>query len=1463
MTLTGVRSYQGPGIPIPRDEWQSVSGRGTLDHIGRSPVMDASAANAGSIDAMMARLPALISAAVRWVTRPWLQAMLLMLALTGSGCPDRRVVAGQVVELDGRGAYVELPERLGEELAEFTLEMRVRWDHLGYFDAPLHFGDTDNAVGFNHQTTAERTPVVFVQPGTPAPIKAVAGRVIVVGQWIHLAATVGPEGVRLYVNGECLATNASPVPRGFLTPAPARWLGRSPWADNGYFRGAFDDVGVWSRRLSADEIRRRRRAPLTGSEDGLMAAWTFDFAEETTEGPVTWSVGRERLAARFHRSARLKSANPTVSELFLEPVRLRGVLDSGARRAEPGRIRLWQDERLVQETTADSSGAFGLDLVAPSGEFELEAHRGDWGTRRRLSLIPGGRSDLALQLHLSRSIMGRVTTMNGAPQIGVKVEAWKREESASGTMRDPPVEVTRTDAGGRFEFLNLREGSYRIVCVRPPDSLTGGMAADPEQSCEVRSGHGVELADFRLPRLLRTHTWRPVGRDDGLPEPEVTAVAAGPEGRVWIGTSGGLARYEGAGVSVWRRENGLPSDSVTALALDTAETLWIGTASGLACLTNGRVIPAAGRKAPVGRVNALVVAPDQSVWVGTDQGLARWRGSDWVWMTAEDGLPSRLVKRLKVLASGTLLVGTDGGLVTWKDGGFQLPDPMGGPPGLPQVNPVGMEALGSGQRLFPEDWQVTPNGDIWAIADGDLYWFNGRNWFDVTWRGRESPMGWVTSLSIDTLGSVWVGTLGNGAWRRLPEQISQMNEADGLPGRGVTATARTPEGDLWIGTDGGLARWRGEVLQNWTPSSGFPARGVTGLLADRSGRLWVATDQGGFWFDGVRFSAPPGLPDIRINAISEGPDAAIWLATGGGGIFRWNEREGTQRFGTDRGLWESHLSAILAARNGTVWYTQNSSLAQVTPTEVLHTVLAPDREEGFGRRGGFRVMTTNQSGRMDPRWPTATSALAEAPDGAVWAGTYRQGLLRFHGGEWTHFPAGSGLPSSRVLALHVAGDGRLWCGTGVGACVFDGELWGVLDTRDGLAGDQVLSIRSDADGTLWFGTDQGLTRYVPARRPIAVSLSAVESREVRRLPADLVSAAVGERMTIAAVADRGNRVRWKITGPGLPGDWSSPEPSLSLVFRPDRPGPYAIEAMAVDRDLNRSKPARMEFQVTRPWFRNPWWIGSAWALGLVVAGGVILIGVRGRRSRLEAERLRREARERSEQERLRGQFARELIGSQEAERRRLAHELHDSLGQELLLIRNTALLASRAHPDSDQTSSDGLALADIAERASRTIEEVRSIAYALRPQELDRLGLVRALQTLCEEMTEASGLRLGFEADPFTGSLAAGAEISLYRVVQEALSNVVRHAGARRVEFRLAAEAGRLVVRLHDDGIGFDLTRCLSARSTLGLVGMKERIRLAGGDCRIISGKGEGTLIEFSLPFELEPTPVTGLSSTR
>jgi signal transduction histidine kinase len=226
-----------------------------------------------------------------------------------------------------------------------------------------------------------------------------------------------------------------------------------------------------------------------------------------------------------------------------------------------------------------------------------------------------------------------------------------------------------------------------------------------------------------------------------------------------------------------------------------------------------------------------------------------------------------------------------------------------------------------------------------------------------------------------------------------------------------------------------------------------------------------------------------------------------------------------------------------------------------------------------------------------------------------------------------------------------------------------------------------------------------------------------------------------------------------------------------------------------------------------------------------------------------AEREKAEKRERQARE----EFAGRLIASQEAERGRIAGELHDSLGQELILIKNRVQLAlnSAASP-SDLRAQ----LQRLHEMAAQAIAELRQISRDLRPHHLDQLGLTRALETVIGAAAQSSNLAIERKLDSVDDLFPPERAIHLYRVVQESLSNILKHAQARSV--RIGLERGLRHVRLwiEDDGRGLPVAPGGSdpPAGGLGLGSMAERVRILGGTFGIASGSDRGTRIEIEIP---------------
>lgn len=253
------------------------------------------------------------------------------------------------------------------------------------------------------------------------------------------------------------------------------------------------------------------------------------------------------------------------------------------------------------------------------------------------------------------------------------------------------------------------------------------------------------------------------------------------------------------------------------------------------------------------------------------------------------------------------------------------------------------------------------------------------------------------------------------------------------------------------------------------------------------------------------------------------------------------------------------------------------------------------------------------------------------------------------------------------------------------------------------------------------------------------------------------------------------------------------------------------------------------------------------ALGAVVCvGAAALVTHRSTQLSSANRDLHLEIERRQQSEADRGRLVQDLMSAQEDERGRLARDLHDQLGQNL----STLMLGLKrlSQPAAGQSRSPAPAsqLKQLQLLTGQLIEQVHTIAWELRPVALDDVGLHGALSNYIEEWVTRSGVKVDLESDMEGERLPAVVETALYRVAQEALTNVVKHAHARQVSLTLQRRGPEVVMVVEDDGVGFvpeQVSSRSAGRRRMGVLGMKERITLAGGVLELESAPGHGTTL--------------------
>jgi len=208
-----------------------------------------------------------------------------------------------------------------------------------------------------------------------------------------------------------------------------------------------------------------------------------------------------------------------------------------------------------------------------------------------------------------------------------------------------------------------------------------------------------------------------------------------------------------------------------------------------------------------------------------------------------------------------------------------------------------------------------------------------------------------------------------------------------------------------------------------------------------------------------------------------------------------------------------------------------------------------------------------------------------------------------------------------------------------------------------------------------------------------------------------------------------------------------------------------------------------------------------------------------------------------------------LLTAQEQERARLARELHDEIGQALTAIIMTTTVVENSLPS--ELASGREKLANVRNIASQTLNNLRGLIFDLRPEILDDLGLALALRAQTKKHLEPLGIQVELRASGLRDNLPHEVETAVFRVVQEAITNIARHSRATQASISLTKQEGRLLVRVRDNGQGFDLAQVMNGpRQAWGLLGMEERVTLLNGKFYISTRPGAGTLLLAEIPLD-------------
>ena len=812
-------------------------------------------------------------------------------------------------------------------------------------------------------------------------------------------------------------------------------------------------------------------------------------------------------------------------------------------------------------------------------------------------------------------------------------------------------------------------------------------------------------------------------------------------GDLWAGTvDAGVSRYRDGRFTAFTTKDGLMSTVVRRIDEDAAGAIWAYHDSGASTWRDGRWQSAALPAPPIG---ACTIAP--SFMSINEDTLGHWCWNDTGWARFSYGRWSELPLPPGITNPRALKVGwivEDVQRRIW----FNLLDRPGESYRISEGRLTVLRGLAPDQRVFYQDRR----GLLWTNngVGGAFVWKDGVSTLLAGLRLTFSPV-----AVEDREGNVWIGTQSQGLVRGRLQVLEMHRHPAGAEANFIYPALQDRAGDIWVSSGfRGLTRLRAGRFETLTIDGRPQTSEISSLFEDADGTLWVGLYRNGLArvVDGrLRTEADLSRQiDGRVDVIHRDRGGTLWFG-GTTGLYRWRDGRLT-RFTSKDGLAFDHVKAIHEDANGALWFGGYGGLS-------------------WWKDGAFHSLT-----RADGLSSDRVITLQGDERGVIWIGTYDGGLNRLEHGRLTRYRRKDGLYDDMVTQILPDSRGFFWIGGGRGIFrVKRSELDGFAEGRsasitstpfgstdprrpfDCNGGFQPAGFRA-GDGTLWFPTSDGLAVINPALVPVNETPPplVIESCLLDRESVDCRNGLrIEPRQEVVEIAYAGlslsspEQMRFRYKMLSLDRDWVEAGDRRTAYYSHLPPGRYTFTVTGANSDgIWNQTGASLAITVVPPFWRTWWFTGLAGLIVIAVAGGLVW-GVWTYR----VAQLRRTGQ-------LQEAFARQLITSQEAERARIAGELHDSLGQHLVIIRNWSHLGAR-QLDPQAPAREELDL--ITTTASQAIAEVRKIAYNLGPYHLERVGLAGALDDMIRRVAEASSIGVTTELDQCDGVLSRDTEMNL------------------------------------------------------------------------------------------------------
>lgn len=955
--------------------------------------------------------------------------------------------------------------------------------------------------------------------------------------------------------------------------------------------------------------------------------------------------------------------------------------------------------------------------------------------------------------------------------------------------------------------------------------------------------------------------------EDGLPQSSVNDILQTQDGYLWLATFGGLTRFNGESFTVYNRSNtkGLKSDRVLKLYADRSGALWFSTERGLFRLKDGTVqtftivdesheysplmmtqdsrgviwISTSGKPyrfhdslflpVPVLNDSALAhaaVNDPRGVWIAHNFELMRTYGDSIVLVKNFSSELKHSIQKVVEFPrnSGQVwLASTGDGIIRYAGGKLSRYTME---QGLPSI--------------FMYNLYIDRSQNLWAMGFNGISKYVDDRFVPIRTIDEKSDKE-LNTLIQDAEGNYWAGSPSKGLFRLTPAMITTIDDNDGLREGKMLSLMRRKDGTFLFGTNcGGIYEWKGKRAVYSTINAKLINLCIWSIFEDSRRNLWIGSriltrfDQR--YNNRIIFDSSKGFNGVDIFAITEDSRGTIWIGCLNG-LYVY-DGQSFRHYGKEKGLTGMEVRTLFEDASRTMWIGTTNGLFTFQNDSIIPVPLIVNH-------GPAREI-----------FSTYVRAIHQDESGVMWFGTYGGGILRLKEGKLSSITTDEGLFDNIVSHIVEDENGFFWMGSNRGLSrVSREELNNVIDglrtavqssvfgTSNGMNSPETNggfqpSIARDDSGHLYVPTVNGVvvvsTRQVKKNNlPPPVVIEKITAEGGKILPLSEISipydsATVQIDYAALSYSDP-KKVRFKYLMVGYDQDWVDAGDRRTAYYSKIPPGTHSFRVIASNNDgVWNMDGASFQLTVLPPFWMT-WWFKLLVVLFFIAFGPSVYY--------IRITQLKKEKQQQH-------QFAVQLIESQEKERRRIASELHDGLGQQILIIKNRVEMALKYGADSVLTKEQ---LHEIAESTQSALNDVRTISHGLRPVHLEQFGLRETLLHLCEQVGQTSSLECVHHIDEIDGLIPAEQEINFYRIIQEGINNILKHSGATQASFMIRRSGSSMTSSLWDNGKGFDVER---VNEGLGLIGIRERVKILGGTCEIKSHTGEGTTVFITIPIQ-------------